>query len=67
MRHLALWLFVLETHDWTQTELLEITCVALEFLRFLFQFRADVPHTLNCMPVEKEKYIFRDPQMKNTL
>lgn len=66
-RPLALRLLVQETHLETQTELLEITCVTLGFLRFLFQFRTDVPDPLNYMAVKEEKYIFRGPQMKNTL
>lgn len=43
-------------HLETQTELLEITSVALGFLRFRFQFRTDVPDPLNYMAVKEEKY-----------
>lgn len=55
-RPLALRLCVQETHLETQTELLEITCVALGFLRFRFQFRTGVPDPLNYMAVKEEKY-----------
>lgn len=43
-------------HLETQTELLEVTCVALGFLKFRFQFRTGVPDPLNYMAVKEEKY-----------